>query len=135
MLCTFGIVFASNTQTKTQKDIDVLCIYYPHWHVYKLGECWKGFGWTEWEFVKTAKPRYPGHNQPIVPLTGYLDGKNPKDLEKEIELASNHGIDVFLYDWYWYNEGVMSMQESLEEGFGAYLFGYACGGGIRVHDQ
>mgnify|MGYP003314849308 CR=1 FL=1 len=38
-------------------------------------------------------------------------------MEKEIDLASNHGIDVFLYDWYWYNEGVMSMQESLEEGF------------------
>ena len=117
MFCAMGVTFANETKTKNKKDIDVLCIYYPHWHVYPLGECWKGFGWTEWEFVKTAKPCYPGHNQPIVPLTGYLDGKNPKDLEKEIDLASNHGIDVFLYDWYWYNEGVMSMQESLEEGF------------------
>lgn len=115
--CFAAFSFADGKSEKGKKGLDVLCVYYPHWHVYPLGECWKGFGWTEWEFVKTAIPRYEGHNQPIRPLTGYLDGANPKDLEKEIELASNSGIDVFLYDWYWYNEGVMSMQESLEEGF------------------
>ncbi len=108
---------AQEPAAKNGKKLDVLCIYYPHWHVYPLGECWKGKGWTEWENVKTAVPRYKGHNQPIRPLTGYLDGKSPIDVAKEIELASNSGIDVFVYDWYYYNKGVMSMQESLEEGF------------------
>lgn len=41
----------------------------------------------------------------MKPLMGYLDGKSPDDLAKEIELASNSGIDVFLYDWYFYGDG------------------------------
>lgn len=96
--------------------LDVLCVYYPHWHVYPYGEKWFGKGWTEWEFVKTGKPRFKGHKLPYCPIPGYLDGKNPADVAKEIDLASNAGITVFLYDWYWYG-GKRTMQESLEEGF------------------
>lgn len=100
----------------SEGGLDVLCVYYPHWHVYPDGEKWFGKGWTEWEFVKTGKPRFKGHKLPYCPIPGYLDGKNPADVAKEIDLASNAGITVFLYDWYWYG-GKRTMQESLEEGF------------------
>jgi len=31
----------------------------------------KGAGWSEWELVKAARPRFPGHAQPKAPLWGY----------------------------------------------------------------
>lgn len=106
----------AQTPAEAQKT-EVVCVYYPHWHVYPEGEKWFGKNWTEWEFVKTAIPRFKGHKQPMKPLMGYLDGKSPDDLAKEIELASNSGIDVFLYDWYFYGDGIQTMSESLEQGF------------------
>ena len=99
--------------------LEVVCVYYPHWHRYPKGDEWFGAeNWKEgeWTFVKTAKPRFPGHKQPLVPTTGYLDGANPEDVAKEIDLASDAGIDVFLYDYYWY-DGKVTQEECLEKGF------------------
>lgn len=99
--------------------VECVCVYYPHWHRYPKGDEWFGADrWKEgeWAFVKDAKPRFSGHRQPIVPCTGYLDGANPSDVEKEIALASNAGIDVFLYDYYWY-DGKVTQEEAIERGF------------------
>jgi hypothetical protein len=94
----------------------VMCVYYPHWHNYDHGSAWKGEGWTEWEGVKAAVPRFPGHHQPLKPTWGYFNESDPKWAAREIDLAADHGIDVFLFDWYWYS-GVRNMQEALEQGF------------------
>ncbi len=95
---------------------DVVAIYYPHWHNYDHGSAWKGEGWTEWDGLKAAVPRFPGHRQPLKPVWGCFDESDPAWVEKEIDLAADHGIDVFMYDWYWYS-GVRNMQEALEQGF------------------
>ena len=95
---------------------EVVAVYYPHWHNYDHGTSWKGEGWTEWEGLKAAKPRFPGHHQPLKPTWGCFDESDPKWCAREIDLAADHGIDVFLYDWYWYS-GVKSMEEALEQGF------------------
>ena len=95
---------------------DVMAIYFPNWHVSPLLETHFGSGWTEWEYVKDSQARFPGHRQPLVPVHGYLDGKNPDDVAKEIDLAADAGIDVFLYDYYYYG-GVTILQEALDEGF------------------
>ena len=95
---------------------DVMTIYYPHWHVYPKGDEWFHPGWTEWEYVRDSQSRFPGHCQPMVPQTGYLDGKDPKDVAREIDLAADAGIDVFLYDYYYYN-GTVTQEEALEQGF------------------
>ena len=97
------------------KDVEVMAVYYPHWHVYPKGEEWFGKGWTEWNFVKSTRPHFNGHKT-FKPLPGYLDGSNPADVETEIELASGNGIDIFLWDFYWYN-GQITQQESIEKGF------------------
>lgn len=65
----------------------------------------KGKGWSEWELVKAARPRFPGHHQPNVPLWGYGDESDPKVMEQKIAAAADHGIDAFLFDWYYYNDG------------------------------
>ena len=95
---------------------EVVAVYYPHWHSYDHGSAWKGEGWTEWEGVKAAVPRFPGHEQPLRPTWGYFDESDPKWSAREIDLAVDHGIDVFLFDWYWYS-GVKNMEEALERGF------------------
>jgi len=66
--------------------------------------------------LKAAVPRFPGHHQPLKPSWGCFDDSDPKWCAREIDLAAEHGIDVFLYDWYWYS-GVQNMQEALEQGF------------------
>ena len=95
---------------------DVLCIYYPEWHVYPKGEEIFGKGRTEWDFVKTAPVRFPGHRQPLVPRDGYLNDADPADVAKEIDYAADSGIDVFVYDWYW-ADGQPIQHEALEQGF------------------
>jgi len=102
-----------------EKRIECVCVFYPHWHRYPKGDEWFGADkWKEgeWTFVKDAKPRFPGHKQPMVPWAGYLDESNPEDMAKEIALAANAGIDVFLYDYYWY-DGQVTQEEALERGF------------------
>lgn len=98
--------------------LEVVAVYYPHWHQYPKGTEWFGEKWSEgeWAFVKDAKPRWKGHKLPMKPLPGYLNGKDPADVATEIDLASNAGIDVFLYDYYYYG-GRITQQEAIEEGF------------------
>ena len=97
------------------KDVEVVAVYYPHWHAYPKGDEWFHKGWTEWEFVKTAKNRFPGQKI-CKPYPGYLDGTDPRDVGTEIALASASGIDVFLWDYYWY-DGQVTQEEALQKGF------------------
>jgi len=106
---------AAGRESRSQRP-SVMAVYYPHWHNYDHGSAWKGEGWTEWEGLKAAVPRFPGHHQPLKPTWGYFDESDPKWSAREIDLAADHGIDVFLFDWYWYS-GVQNMQEALEQGF------------------
>ena len=114
-LCAHSAV-AHAVQDGRKRRPTVLCVYYPHWHNYDHGSAWKGDGWTEWEGVKAAVPRFAGHHQPLKPAWGCFDESDPKWSAREIDLAADHGIDVFLFDWYWYS-GVRNMQEALELGF------------------
>ena len=94
----------------------VAAVYFPAWHAYDHMDAWKGIGWNEWTLVRDAKPRFKGHYQPIKPTWGFFDEANPKWSAREIDLAADHGVDVFMFDWYWYN-GVRVMEEALERGF------------------
>ena len=113
-----GVAWGAPERTAPKKDVEVVAVYYPHWHNYPKGIEWFGEKWKtgEWDFVKTARRLFPGHKQPLVPTPGYLDGANPKDVETEIALAANAGIDVFLWDYYWYG-GKVTQEESIEQGF------------------
>jgi len=92
-----------------------VAIYCPLWHNYDHASSWKGEAWCEWELLRTATPRFKGHYQPYKPAWGHFDESDPKWSAKEISLAADHGIDVFLVDWYWYS-GVRIMEEALECG-------------------
>ena len=111
-----GICSVGAAADVARRSPEVVAVYYPHWHNYDHGSAWKGEGWTEWEGVKAAVPRFPGHHQPLKPTWGCFDESDPKWSAREIDLAADHGIDVFLFDWYWYS-GVRNMEEALEQGF------------------
>lgn len=76
----------------------------------------KGPGWSEWELVKAAKPRFPGHHQPNVPLWGYTDESDPAVMAKKISAAADHGIDAFIFDWYYYDDGPF-LDRPIDRGF------------------
>jgi len=102
-------------QTTGSARPEVVAIYCPLWHNYDHASSWKGEGWCEWELLRNATPRFDGHYQPYRSAWGCFDESDPKWSAKEISLAADHGIDVFLVDWYWYN-GVRIMEEALEQG-------------------
>jgi hypothetical protein len=75
-----------------------------------------GKGWTEWEILKRAEPKFAGHHQPKKPLWGYGDEADSAVFAKKIEAAAHAGIDYFIFDWYWY-ERAPFLQRGLESGY------------------
>ena len=90
---------------KKSKRPEILAYYFPNWHVDPRNEKWHGTGWTEWNLVKYATPRFPGHRQPKVPLWGYEDEADPAVMAKKIGTAAAYGVDGFIFDWYFYADG------------------------------
>lgn len=90
--------------------------YFPNYHVDRRNEEFHGKNWTEWELMKCAVPRFPGHRQPRIPVWGYEDEADPEVMSKKIRTALQYGIDAFIFDWYWY-DGTSYLQRALDEGF------------------
>lgn len=94
----------------------VAAYYFPNFHVDPRNEKEHGRGWTEWQILKVAHPRFPEHDQPRVPLWGYEDEADPQVMEKKIAAAADHGVNCFIFDWYHYQDGPF-LERCLEEGF------------------
>lgn len=94
----------------------VAVYYFPNFHKDPRNESVHGKGWTEWELVRRAEPRFPGHRQPREPLWGYEDEADPEVFSRKIKAASAHGVDVFIFDWYWYDDGGF-LKRALETGY------------------
>ena len=97
-------------------DYEIAAYYFPNYHVDPRNEAVHGPGWTEWELVKAARPRFAGHQQPKAPLWGCEDESQPAVFAKKIDAAADHGITSFIFDWYWYNDGPF-IQRGLEQGY------------------
>lgn len=97
-------------------EFQVGVYYFPNYHVDPRNEQVHGAGWTEWELVKTARPRFPGHRQPRVPTWGYLDEADPEVMAMKIDAAADHGVDFWIFDWYWFDDGPY-LERCLEQGY------------------
>ena len=73
-------------------------------------------GMGEWQSVKNAVCKYPGHNWPRKPLWGYVNEADPYVMEGQIAAAADHGVNVFIYDWYWY-ENRPFLEQCLNNGY------------------
>ena len=73
-------------------------------------------GIGEWEVIKKGNPRFDGHYQPRQPLWGYEMDNDPQVMERWIDVATDHGVNIFVFDWYWYDGGPF-LESALNDGF------------------
>ncbi|MCR5485437.1 MAG: glycoside hydrolase family 99-like domain-containing protein [Clostridiales bacterium] len=76
----------------------------------------QGFG--EWQTVlaMTDKGGYDGCRWPRKPLWGYVNEADPRIMEMQINAAVEHGVNVFIYDWYWFDNRPF-LENCLNDGF------------------
>jgi len=117
-LCYSSFLYGKTIQKNTDNGkITVAAYYFPNYHTDDARNIRAlGAGWSEWELVKAAQPRFPGHDQPKVPLWGYTDEKDPVVMAQKIQAASDYGINCFIFDWYMYEDGPF-LNRCLDEGF------------------
>lgn len=70
----------------------------------------------EWESVRKAVAKFPGHTWPRRPLWGYCDEADPQVMKAQIDAAADHGVNVFIYDWYWYDNRPF-LEHCLNDGY------------------
>jgi hypothetical protein len=122
MFIVAAILFSCVSVVRSQQEKQVAKYYvaayiWPSCHDDSLAheKLWsEGIG--EWEVIKKGNPRFDGHYQPRQPLWGYEPDNDPKVVEKWIDVATDHGVNVFVYDWYWYEEGPF-LESALNDGF------------------
>ena len=74
-------------------------------------------GIGEWQTVKNClKEKEGGYKWDRSPLWGYVNEADPYVMSMEIEAAVDHGVNVFIYDWYWY-ESAPFLENCLNDGF------------------
>ena len=73
-------------------------------------------GMGEWQSVKNSAPKSNGYSWSRKPLWGYVNEADPYVMEMEIEAAVDHGVNVFIYDWYWF-DGRPFLENCLNDGF------------------
>jgi len=117
MLCIPVLLAMIATPTPPPDKITVASYYFGDYHPGDpRNERVKGHGWSEWELVKAAQPRFPGHHQPNVPLWGYTDESDPAAMAQKIDAAANNGVDAFIFDWYYYDDGPF-LDRPIDRGF------------------
>jgi hypothetical protein len=86
------------------KKYDVAAFIYP---AYTGDELRSRIFWPdgigEWETIIKTQPKFDGHQWPRKPLWGYQNEADPYVMEMQINAAADHGVNVFIYDWYWYD--------------------------------
>ena len=72
-------------------------------------------GIGEWQSIKNVQPK-DDYTWNRKPLWGYLNEANPEVMEMQIKEAVSHGVNVFIYDWYWYDQRPF-LEQCLDNGF------------------
>ncbi len=123
-LLAAALLFACSSQDQEVKENDFhVCAYvWPSCHDDSLAHAWlweEGIG--EWEVIQKGDKRFPDHYQPKQPLWGYELDDDPVVVEKWIQTALAHGVNTFIYDWYWFSteDGYSGpyLESALDNGF------------------
>jgi hypothetical protein len=98
-------------------EYDVAAYIWPSCHHdERFGDMLWPEGTGEWEIIKKGTPRFAGHYQPKQPLWGHEMDDDPEVMEKWIDAATDHGVSVFIFDWYWFDEGPF-LESCINNGF------------------
>ncbi len=120
LLLTVALAQAQSTKTpepsQSAKHYDVAAFVWPSYHPDDRAKVFWPDSIGEWQTVMNNKPKFEGHEQPRFPIWGYVNEADRYVMEMEIAAAADHGVNVFIYDWYWYDR--MSFLEAcLNDGF------------------
>lgn len=95
---------------------EVTASHFPNYHPNPEHSVRYGTNWTEWDLIRSAKPRFPGQAQPKVPSWSYEDESRPEVMARKIAAADAHGVTTFVFYWYWYGTNRF-LERGLEQGF------------------
>ena len=85
------------------KSLRAVAMYLPQYHPIGENDEYWGKGFTEWRNVVRAKPRFAGHEQPILPADlGFYDLRLAEVREAQAEMARANGLHGFCYYHYWF---------------------------------
>ena len=104
----------------SNQDYTVAVYYWPNFHRDPYHQSKKGEDWTEWQILIDAEPKFEGHCQPKVPLWGYRDESDPREMARSIDAMADAGIGAIIFDWYRYDDdidGGIMIEGALKNGF------------------
>ncbi len=84
----------------------------PRWAELGIFADGKGEWQNLYESVKRTRDDYQG----VKPLWGYENEADPVAVARKIDAATAAGVNVFIYDWYWYG-GRPFLEDALNKGF------------------
>ena len=93
--CSSGVQAPQQEENPVKSEYYVAAYIWPSCHDDSLGrdKLWPE-GTGEWEVIKKGNPRFDGHYQPRQPLWGYGLDNDPEVVEKWIDAATAHGVNV-----------------------------------------
>lgn len=107
---------AQTTKNPQRKKYDIAAFVWPSYHPDDRAKVFWPDGIGEWQTVISNKAKFEGHEQPRYPLWGYINEADPYIAEMEINAAADHGVNVFIFDWYWY-DGMPFLEGQLNDGY------------------
>lgn len=99
-----------------KRTYDIAAFVWPSYHPDDRAKIFWPMGVGEWETVMKNEPHYEGHQQPRRPVWGYVNEADRYVMEMQLAAAADHGVNVFIYDWYWY-DGLPYLEACLNEGY------------------
>jgi hypothetical protein len=100
----------------SEKNFTVAAYYWPAYHNEPRWQPFFRGTEGEWEIIRHAQAKFPGHYQPRVPAWGFRDESDPRVMEQKIDAASGHGVNCLIFDWYWY-ENQPFLENTINNGF------------------
>ncbi len=116
LLMSSGILYAREKENQKRQKYDVAAFVWPSYHPDDRAKIFWPDGIGEWQTVKNNEAKFKGHEQPRYPLWGYINEADPYVAEMEINAAADHGVNVFIFDWYWY-DGMPFLEGHLNDGY------------------
>ena len=106
----------TNPPATPSPTYDIAAFVWPSYHPDDRAKSFWPDGIGEWQTVISNKPQFEGHEQPRYPLWGYINEADPYVAEMEINAAADHGVNVFIFDWYWYDR-MPFLEGQLNDGY------------------